>query len=286
VPPLLQLLRPAHWLKNLLVLAPLLLSSGMAAEGGFARALLGMMVFCLLAGASYILNDYMDRLPDLLHPLRRDRPLAAGTVPVSTAFILMGLLTAGGLLIAAQLSGIFFLICLGYLALMGAYSSALKPVAILDVMAVAGGYLLRVQGGAVLTGQTVSPWLLVCIGLASLCLALAKRRDDIARDFSAGHRRSQSGYNRQFVDVAIGLVLTGLLVVYIIFTLLPETTAFYGSGSLTLTIPFVLLAELRFLQIIFVEEKAGPPSRVLTRDPFIIFCLTGWLFCFALLVRG
>ncbi|MFD2261693.1 decaprenyl-phosphate phosphoribosyltransferase [Lacibacterium aquatile] len=284
MPPILKLLRPHQWVKNAFILAPLFFTPAAVNAQNFGRIALGVIAFCALASAVYILNDYMDRETDRQHPSKRNRPLAAGTVSEVAALILMVVLAAWGLVIAGLLNTTFLFISIGYLVVNLAYSTALKRVAILDVMLVALGYVLRVEGGAAIIGVPASVWILVCTGLVSLFIALAKRRDDIVKDLGAGHRQSLAGYNIPFLDTSIAIVLAGLLVSYLIYTTEPEAALKFGTDKLYLTTPFVIMGVLRYLQIALVEERSGSPTQIVLTDKFLILCVVAWAATFAALI--
>lgn len=284
MPPILKLLRPHQWVKNAFILAPLFFTPAAMNAQNFGRIVLGVIAFCALASAVYIINDYMDRDADRQHPSKKTRPLAARTVSEPVALILMVVLAAWGLIIAGLLNTTFLLISIVYLVVNLAYSTALKKVAILDVMLVALGYVLRVEGGAAIIGVPASVWIIVCSGLVSLFIALAKRRDDIVKDLGSGHRRSLAGYNIPFLDTSIAIVLAGLLVSYLIYTTEAEAALKFGTDKLYLTTPFVIMGVLRYLQIALVEERSGSPTQIVLTDKFLILCVVAWAATFAALI--
>jgi decaprenyl-phosphate phosphoribosyltransferase len=284
LPPLLVLLRPQQWVKNAFVVAPLFFTPGMLTPHNLLQVGLGFVSFCLLASAVYVLNDSMDRAADRLHPEKRLRPLAAGTVSPTQAVLLLLLLGAGGLALAVALGRGFLEIALLYLVLNIAYSIWLKQVSIVDVMLVATGYVLRIYAGAALIGVTASVWIIVCAGLVSLFIALAKRRDDVVRALGSEHRSALAGYTKPFLDAAIGIVLGGLVVSYIIYTTDQSVMQRFGTERLYLTTPFVIMGVLRYLQIALVEERSGSPTTIVLTDRFLILCVLGWIACFAALI--
>jgi decaprenyl-phosphate phosphoribosyltransferase len=284
LPPILVLLRPHQWVKNAFVVAPLFFTPGMLTPHNLLLVALGFASFCLLASAVYVLNDTMDRAADRLHPEKRHRPLAAGTVSPGLALLLLGLLAAGGLALAVALGRGFLEIALLYLAVNIAYSTWLKRVSIVDVMLVATGYVLRIYAGAALIGVTASVWIIVCAGLVALFIALAKRRDDVVRALGAEHRSALAGYTKPFLDAAIGIVLGGLVVSYLIYTTDQAVMQRFGTERLYLTTPFVIMGVLRYLQIALVEERSGSPTTIVLTDRFLILCVLAWIASFAALI--
>ena len=284
LPPIVALLRPHQWVKNAFVVAPLFFTPGMLTGANLLQVALGFASFCLLASAVYVLNDLMDREADRLHPEKRHRPLAAGSVSVPTALLLLVLLGGGGLGLAWHLGSGFAEIALLYLGLNIAYSMWLKRISIVDVMLVATGYVLRIYAGAALIGVTASVWIIVCAGLVSLFIALAKRRDDVVRALGSEHRSALKGYTKPFLDAAIGIVLGGLVVSYLIYTTDQSVMQRFGTERLYLTTPFVIMGVLRYLQIALVEERSGSPTTIVLTDRFLILCVLAWIATFAALI--
>jgi len=282
--PWLRLLRPAQWVKNAFVLAPLLLTPKSLTLANAAHVGAGALCFCAVASAVYIVNDATDREADRLHPLKRRRPLAANQLSVAAALALAALLALAGLGAGAWLSPPFAMVLGGYLALSGAYSLGLKNIAILDVMIIAIGFVLRVEAGGILADIKLSVWLKLCSGLLALFLAIAKRRDDVIRKLGHDHRASLGGYNRRFLDTAMTLVLGSLLVSYTTYTADATVIARLGCENLYITVPFVLAGCLRYLQITVVEERSGAPTEIVRSDRFLILTILGWIATFGGLI--
>ncbi|MGH6913954.1 MAG: UbiA prenyltransferase family protein, partial [Geminicoccales bacterium] len=194
------LLRPEQWTKNLFVVAPLFFTPPALSVASAAAVAGGVLCFCLLASAIYIVNDYLDRAADRKHPTKASRPLAAGTVSVPVALTLLILLLTGGLSLALWLSPAFAAVGAAYVVMNLAYSLWLKHVAIVDVLIIALSFVLRVLAGNVLIDIEPSAWILIVSGLLALFLALAKRRDDLVKSLDGQHRRSLAGYSQTFLD--------------------------------------------------------------------------------------
>lgn len=283
---LIALLRPEQWIKNLLVGAPLFLTPAALGAETVIAALLGIAGFSALSSAGYIVNDYVDRASDRRHPVKRGRPLAAGTIAPLTAFLLFALLAAGGLALAIWLSPAFAAYAGGYLALSLVYSVLLKRIAIVDVMAIAVGFVLRVEAGAQLIVITPSAWIIIATGLLALFLALGKRRDDLVHSLDGDHRRSLAGYTKPFLDTAVAVVLGAILIGYLVYTTDSDVMARLGTTKLFYTAPFVVAGILRYLQIMLVEERSDSPTRILLTDRFIALTVVGWLATFGALIYG
>jgi 4-hydroxybenzoate polyprenyltransferase len=285
--PILVLLRPHQWIKNLFVAAPLFFTPAALSPGAAGRVILGIACFSALASAMYVLNDWCDREADRCHPRKRLRPLAAGTVSAGKALLLaLGLALAGFVLATLLLPAAFGQVLAGYVLLNLAYSFWLKRIAILDVMTIAVGFVLRIYAGGFLIGVTPTVWIVACTLLLALFLALAKRRDDIVRGLEMNHRPALAGYNAVFLDTAIAVVLGSLLVCYLLYTTQVENMARLHSNKLFLTVPFVIAGVLRYLQIALVEHRSGMPTRLAVTDPFMLLTILGWLATFAILIYG
>ena len=279
------LVRVRQWVKNGFVLMPILLTPGTLTAPTVGKALLAFCCFCAVSSASYIVNDYVDRGVDRQHPEKQFRPLAAGDLAVSEAAMLLALLLALAFSIASLLSATLVVIIAAYFILNLAYSFSLKHIAIVDIIVISAGFVLRVEAGAEAISVEPSVWIIVCTGLLALFLALGKRRDDLARALDGNHRRSLDGYNKSFVDVSLTIVLAATFVSYVIYTTDVEVMQRFGTERLYLTIPFVLAGILRYLQITLVEERSGSPTAIVLRDRFTILTVLGWLACLVVLIH-
>ncbi|MDX2101309.1 MAG: decaprenyl-phosphate phosphoribosyltransferase [Alphaproteobacteria bacterium] len=286
MPPLIRLLRPHQWVKNGFVAAPLFFTPEAVSSATMVTVALGIAAFCALSSAVYVLNDTADRESDRLHPEKCRRPIASGAVSVATALVVMVVLAAVGFGLGLALPWPFGLVLALYAGMNVAYSFKLKHVAILDVMVIAMGFVLRVEAGAALIAVRPSVWILICTGMLALFIALAKRRDDIVRSLDASHRAALAGYSRQFIDTALTAVLGGLLVSYLIYTTDPVVQSKLGTDQLYLTAPFVIAGVLRYLQIAIVEERSGNPTMLAITDRFLICAVLGWIGMFGVLIYG
>jgi 4-hydroxybenzoate polyprenyltransferase len=268
-------LRPAQWSKNLLVFAGLLFGRRLFDPVAVFDAALAFAVFCDLSGAVYLINDVADREADRRHPLKAQRPIASGALPVPVAIGVAVGLSAAGLAVAS-----------GYLALQILYSFPLKHVVIIDVLTIAIGFVLRAVGGAVAVHVEISHWLLVCTILLALFIALAKRRHEIVL-LSAGaanHRPILGEYSPYLLDQMIGVVTASTLISYIFYTISPETQAKFGTAWLGLTIPFPLYGIFRYLYLVHQREGGGSPADLLLTDRPLLACVALWALTVALII--
>jgi 4-hydroxybenzoate polyprenyltransferase len=282
---LFRLVRPRQWVKNAFVAAPLFFTPTAWTTRHIVAAVLAVVVFCLLSSAVYVINDYADREADRLHPEKKTRPIASGEISPSLALAIAGVLLAVAAAIAVPfLPRSAVTIAAVYFAINLLYSFWLKHVSLLDVLIVAIGFVLRVDAGAAAIDIDATVWIVVCTGLLALFLALAKRRDDLAKQLDQEHRPSLAGYNRRFIDQALSMVLGALLVSYLIYTTDQSVIARYGTDKLYLTAPFVIAGVLRYLQITLVEERSGSPTDIALTDRFLIVTVLGWIAVFGVLI--
>ncbi len=264
----LTLLRPDQWVKNLLVFAALIFSKHLLLADSVVLAALAFVSFCCVASASYLMNDVQDAESDRLHPGKRLRPIAAGRVTPATALLVAALLAGGGLAIGLGLGPHFALTIVAYAVLQISYSFVLKDVVILDVMAIATGFVLRAVGGGVVIDVDVSPWLMICTFLLALFLGFSKRRHELQllEGNAVAHRRSLREYSPYFLDQMISVVTASTVLAYAIYSVSPEVREKLHTDSLYLTVPFVLYGIFRYLYLVHQREGGGNPTRELLTD--------------------
>ena len=275
---LLEALRPEQWVKNAVVFAALVFGGRLLDPAAGLRAAAGFLVFCGLSGAVYLVNDLRDLERDRHHPVKRTRPLAAGRLPIGIARIAAPVLAVSALAGAAAL-GTGFLVCAAaYLLLNLAYSFGLKSVVILDVLAVAAGFVLRAVAGALAIPVVFSEWLVLCTMLLALFLSFGKRRHEIVLlEASAGaHRASLQHYSLAFLDQMIVVVLSATVVSYSLYTISAQVAEKLHTRLLPLTIPFVLYGIFRYLYVIHHLREGGSPTRTLFADRPILVDIALW----------
>jgi 4-hydroxybenzoate polyprenyltransferase len=271
-------LRPHQWTKNAVVLAALIFAERLFHGPSVLRASEAFVVFCLLSGAVYLVNDLVDLEGDRHHPVKRLRPLASGALATSAAkaaALGLALLGLGG---ALALGMGFAMVAALYYGAMMAYSLFLKNIVVVDVLVVAMGFVLRALAGAVAIDVAFSQWLLICTLLFALFLALAKRRHELTllAGGAAEHRRILGEYSPYLLDQMIAVVTASTVVSYALYTLAPETVARLGTDRLVWTLPFVLYGVLRYLYLVHRREEGGNPSKVLLNDRPILVTVALW----------
>jgi 4-hydroxybenzoate polyprenyltransferase len=283
---LLLSLRPAQWSKNLLVFAGLLFGRRLFDAASVLDAVSAFAVFCVLSGVVYLVNDIADRESDRQHPLKAQRPIASGALPVPIAAGIACALGAGGLAAAYAIGPAFAAVAAAYLVLQIMYSFPLKHIVIIDVLTIAVGFVLRAVGGAVAVHVEISHWLLVCTILLALFIALAKRRHEIVllAGGAANHRPILGEYSAYLLDQMIGVVTASTLISYVFYTISPETQAKFGTAWLGLTIPFPLYGIFRYLYLVHQREGGGSPADLLLTDRPLLACVALWALTVALII--
>ena len=288
MPALIRLLRPQQWLKNGFVLVGLLFGHAWRDPAKLEQALWAFIAFCLLASAIYVFNDLIDREQDRCHPKKRHRPLAAGSVTVPAALVLMGACLVGGVTIALTRAGEAPWVFFAYVVLNIAYTLGLKHIVVLDVFMIAAGFMLRLLAGTLGLGIAPSQWLLLCGLMLTLFLGFAKRRAELSAlaEGSANHRRVLEQYSKALLDQFITIATACTVVSYSLYTVSPETVAMHGSNHLMLTVPFVLYGMLRYLFLLHRRGGGGDPSQELVGDPHMAIAVAGWLAMVVAVLTG
>jgi 4-hydroxybenzoate polyprenyltransferase len=271
-------LRPEQWTKNLLVLAGLVFGGRLMDPGSVEIALVAFAIFCALSGAVYLFNDVADRTTDKNHPLKRERPIASGRLSVPTALVAGLVLGTAGVQAAFMIRTELGVVAGTYVTMLLIYSAALKHVAILDVLMIAAGFVLRAIAGAVAVGVPIGHWLLVCTTLLALFLALSKRRHELTllAEGATDHRRSLEEYSPYLLDQMIGVVTSSTLIAYTVYATSTDTAARLGTAKLGLTIPFVLYGIFRYLYLVHRKRGGGSPAAMLLTDRPLLGCVALW----------
>ena len=274
-----RLIRPKHCVKNGFVFLPMIFALHFSDIQTWLSTGIAFISFSLVASSVYILNDIIDIEDDRRHPVKRARPLAAGTVTVLQAKWLLVILLGLGLSLASSVN--FWLTTLetGYFLLNMGYSLVFKHHAILDVSILSTGFVIRLFAGSLSGDIALSMWMVLMTFLLALFLAFTKRRDDVLVSAELGTevRRAVSGYTVEMLNGFIIMLGTIVIVCYIMYTVSPEVTTRTGTHHLYLTVSFVLLGILRYLQLVFLQREASDPTEVLLRDRFLQICIIGWL---------
>ena len=271
--PLLKSLRPGQWPKNVFVLAPLVFGGLLLNAQVTLRAVLALVAFCCASSAVYLINDIRDREEDRRHPLKRLRPIAAGTLRIPVAVAAVVVLVGAAALLSVHLGRPFALVIAVYLVLNVLYTLWFKHMVILDVMTIAISFVLRVEAGSTATGIEVSRWLFLCTTFLALFLAFSKRRHEITllAHEASGQRPVLDHYSPAFLDQMINVVTASSVVSYALYCVAPETVEKYHTQDLVFTIPLVLYGIFRYLYLMYQRPGERNPTEAILRDaPFLI----------------
>lgn len=290
-------LRPRQWLKNLAVFAAIIFTGQLFQQDLFLVSLWAFLVFCLLSSASYLINDVVDVPRDKLHPVKKFRPIAAGVISPRLALSLAGGGILVGLLGAKTLDGPFLFVAVLFLVLNLAYSLILKKLALIDILTVAVGYILRVYAGEAATGFHLSVWLMLAVVSLSLFLAVGKRRSELAilaaydLGLQSKIRASLSHYSEKLLDIYLSMFANSTWITYAFYTFLERpqapgkkiTEALWFPASLAerkwlmVTVPFVIYGLMRYTQLIYEGQKGESPERVLLSDRPLLLTVILWI---------
>jgi len=278
--------RPEQYVKNGFVFLPLIFGHHLFNGRAFLLVLVAFAGFCLASSAVYVFNDVRDLEEDKAHPVKCHRPLASGRIGLRQAAWFAGTLAIGSLVVGLVLGNrMYFGILIAYLLLNTAYSLKLRHIAIIDVITVSTGFVLRVFAGGVVIDILPTHWLVLMTFLLALFISLAKRRDDLLQARAGiSSRRSIDGYNLEFVSGAMTIMAAVTIVSYILYTVSPDVVQKHGASHLYLTSFWVIIGLLRYMQLTFVQEKSGSPTELLLGDPFLQIVVALWLVTFVIII--
>ncbi|MDP8940112.1 MAG: decaprenyl-phosphate phosphoribosyltransferase [Actinomycetota bacterium] len=269
----LALARPKQWTKNGFVLAGVIFSGEALLASSVVSALLTFVAFCALSGAVYAANDVLDVKEDRIHPLKRSRPVASGEVSARSAAVYAALLGLGGLALCFVVSVGVGAAGVGYLLLQAVYTLFLKHMAILDVMSISAGFVIRALAGVAAVDSPVSPWLIVCTGLLTLFLGFSKRRYEIATlgGGAVGHRRNLRDYSVPMLDEMMNIMVSATIIAYVLYTF-----TVYDDVYMMSSIPFVIYGVFRYMLLVH-RDGGDNPDALLLQDRPLQTTLVLWL---------
>lgn len=264
---LIKSIRIKQWSKNVFVLAAVVFDRQLSHPTAVIKSLAGFVLFCLLSSSVYLINDVLDVQADRQHPVKRNRPIASGALPIPVAIAAAAGIVLVTIPLAFYLSPGFGWVSLTYFLVNLAYSNWLKHIPLLDVMIIAAGFVLRVAAGVLLvTVERFSPWLYVVTTLGALYIGFGKRRSELAllEKDANNHRKVFEGYTLPLLDQLILIVSSTTIIAYSLYTFsAPNLPA---NHAMMLTIPFVLYGVFRYLYLIQVKQAGGAPEELLLSD--------------------
>lgn len=276
--PVVRLLRPEQWIKNLVVFAALVFSRRLFVLPDLI-AVVGLFVsFCAVASAVYIFNDWIDAPQDRSHPRKRLRPLAAGTISVSTALWLSATMAVAGIVMSALLDARTGALLATYLGINLLYTVRLKGEPLLDVGCVASGFVIRAFAGATVIDVPISRWLVLCSLFLALFLAFAKRRQEISllEGVAVRQRPVLVKYSLPLLDHLNAILASATLISYALYTVDDETVERFGTDDLVFTVPLVIYGVFRYLFLIHRDQVGADPTRALLQDRALQLTVLLW----------
>ncbi len=301
-------IRVRQWVKNLSIFAAVFFTGQLFNAPLLTKSVWAFVCFCLASSSLYVINDITDLEKDRLHPFKRNRPLAAGKVTKGVALSLVAIFILAAFFIAAQISVGFVVTLLFFYLLHVSYSLYLKDIMLLDIMAIATGFILRFFAGEVATGYHLDIWLFLTVISGALFIAIGKRRSELtllsgwSGSIPAKTRATLSHYSEKMLDVYISMFANSTWITYAFYSFLQEPPAlrrtvlsFLGNYNfdvskfsdrkfLMLTIPVAIYGIMRYLSLIYEKNEGESPEKILLTDrPLIITSIILGLMLFAII---
>jgi decaprenyl-phosphate phosphoribosyltransferase len=283
---IIKVARPIHWIKNVAIFAAVFLSGLLFDKGQFTLAFEAFVVFCFATSATYVINDLLDIKNDRLHPTKRFRPIADGSLPIPVAIIEAIVLAGTALLISAGLNSLLFRVVFGYITMQISYSLGLKNIAIVDIVIIAAGFVIRVYAGAFVVNAHLSVWFLLCVISVALFLASGKRRAELnlIGEENPVTRQSLGGYKRELLNSYVTMFGNASWMSWALFTFFESPKAILPfwlvlaelsrtttvNKLLMLTIPVTIFGIMRYESLIFANRSETPEKLLLTDKSLII----------------
>lgn len=274
-------MRPKQWYKNLVVFVAILFSSNLMNLNLIADSVVAFIVFCMLSGSIYLLNDIRDVEEDRKHPKKLNRPIPSGTLKVSHAMFFVILFLTVSFLSAYLINLYVFVIALIFIIIQVSYSLWLKNIIIMDIIVISSGFVVRAIAGALAISVSVSPWLIICTFLLALFLALGKRRHEliILGDEAKKHRMILEGYSTPMLEQMITISTSTLIMSYSLYTF------FVGNIYMMLTIPFAFYGLFKYLFLVHSKNIGGEPE-LLFKDKGMVLSMICWVIIVFIVVYG
>ena len=280
-------IRPKQWYKNFVIFVCIIFSLNFFNFTMWRDLIFAFVIFCMLSGSEYIVNDILDLEKDKKHPRKRKRPIASGKLSVYHGLAFAVLLDIGALIGAYFINIPFLLLSLLYLFLLLFYSLYLKHFLFVDILVISLGFVIRAVAGCLVITVVISPWLIICAFLIALFLALGKRRHELVLlgDKAKKHRKILSGYSIQMLDQMISIITASLIMSYSLYTFLYTNPNLEGTPFMMLTIPFVIYGLFRYQFLIHSANLGGEPE-MLFKDKGMLINMALWTLLVVLILLG
>ena len=293
--------RPRQWVKNGALFAPLVFSgfffyNPADAPSYFIQVLGAFFVFSILTSSIYIINDIIDVEADRNHPYKKFRPIAAGILPVPIAMITAGVGLLAVFFLSFAFPPAFGILLLSYFMLQLAYANYFKHVPILDIVSIAVGFLIRIYAGSAVVNLHMNVWFLLTVLSAALFIAVAKRQSErtllsnLPEKQAGMTRKTLTSYSQRLLDQYTAMFATATWLTYALFTFQSSVEAkqlpiasyfniprlFQNQKLLMLSVPFVILAVMRYLQLVYEKNRGEAPDKVLFADKPLLATVAGF----------
>ncbi len=290
---LVRTMRPRQWIKNAFIFGALVFSENhlWRSPAAIITVVTGFFVFCAAASSIYLINDIVDVDKDRAHPRKRNRPIAAGIVPIPLAAIASVVLLVTAVLGAWLVDGDFdfMWIIITYLVVQGVlYSYVLKNIVIIDIFTIAAGFVLRAVAGAAVLDIAITPWLLLCMGLLALFLGLGKRRGELVLldQGASSHRKILQEYSIEMIDQMLSIVTAATIIAYTLFTFTARTMPLEPYPVMMITVPIVIYAIMRYIYLIHHNHDGSSPDELVLKDVPLAIAIISWgITVIVLLIR-
>jgi 4-hydroxybenzoate polyprenyltransferase len=274
-------MRPQQWYKNLVLFVGIVFSLNLLNFQKWFDVISAFIIFCILSGSEYIINDILDIEKDRKHPKKRNRPIASGELKVSHALLFAVILIFVGVLGAYLINMLFFAVSIAYILLILSYSMFLKNIIIVDLLVISIGFVIRAVAGCLAINVFISPWLIICAFLLALFLALCKRRHELTLlgEEARNHRKILGEYSSKMLDQMINITTAALIMSYFLYTFLADNI------WMMITIPLVLYGLFRYMFLVYVKNIGGEPE-MLFKDKGMLISIILWVVLVVMILYG
>ena len=283
----LKLTRVPQWIKNFFVFVPLLFSLHLFDSNYFLTTLEAFITFCLASSLIYVINDLIDIEADRAHPIKRDRPLAAGKISKLNAIIVIVFLVILIVILLLIFNAEFIYIVGGFVALNVLYSFWFKHIVILDIFSIAAGFTIRVLAGAIVISVPVSSWLVLTTIFISLFLGVMKRHSELLLSTGvdgASSRKVLSQYSLNFADQMATVAAAGVIICYALYTVSERTVTIFHTENLIYTTPFVVYGIFRYMYLEYISNKGDNTTRIVLTDIQLIITVIAYTITTILII--
>ena len=276
-----EISRPQHSIKNLIIFAPLFFTFQYEL-GLYVNALIIFFLFYLMSTVTYIINDLFDKNIDILHPRKKNRPIASGRVTITEAKMLMVLLFSFSSILAYLFNYQLFIILVSYIGINILYSLKLKEIIFIDIIIISTGFILRLLAGSLIDNIELSIWIFIMTFLLASLMAVTKRKDAVDRNDYSSTSISRS-YTKETINYIVVIITVGIFVAYAAFTFSSEVLGVIGNPYLPFTLLFVLLGISRYLYLIYNMPISYDPIEIFFNDFLMKLIFILWILSFYIL---